>query len=175
MKKNLKAIEQNSISDTEIRYYLPNAKILSYPELKNYNNIEQLLPKIGSYFILLYLDTPNSGHWTCLKRTKKGVEYFCSYGTPVDGQLREWYSDELREELDEDVPYLSNLLNKTKLDVFYNDIDYQSKKEDIVTCGRHMINYIKSDKDLKSYFISMKKGKGSYDEKVSYNIAVILD
>ena len=170
---DIKEVKKNSISDTEIRHYLPNARIIEYPDLKNYETIEELLPTIGSYIILLYLDTFNSGHWVTIKRDKNGINYFCSYGTYPDGQLK-WYGEDLFKKFN-GRPYLTDLFNKTKLDVYYNDIDYQSKKEDIVTCGRHVINYIKSNKDLKDYFKSMKKGKGSFDEKVSRAINVILD
>ena len=170
---DIKEVEENSISDTEIRHYLPNARIIEYPDLKNYETIEELLPEIGSYIILLYLDTPNSGHWVTIKRDKNGINYFCSYGTYPDGQLK-WYGEDLFKKFN-GRPYLTDLFNKTKLDVYYNDIDYQSKKEDIVTCGRHVLFFIKSGKDLKDYFKSMKKGKGSFDEKVSKAINVILD
>ena len=75
---------------------------------------------------------------------------------------------------------LTKLLNKTGLNVNYNDVDYQNKDNlDIVTCGRHCINFIKSKKDLKQYFKMMsklKKDSGKdYDELVSEKIDVILD
>jgi len=172
-------VETNSISDSEIKYYLPNCVIKTYPELENINDIEQLLPENSSYFILLYLDTENSGHWTTLKRFNNDIQYFCSYGTYPDKQMN-WYGKELRKELGETELYLTKLLNKTKLNVNYNDIDYQNKDNlDIVTCGRHCINFIKSKKDLKQYFKMMsklKKDSGKdYDELVSEKIDVILD
>ena len=43
-----------SMSDDDIRYYLPDAKILTYSELSNIKKIEDLLPRHKSYFILLY-------------------------------------------------------------------------------------------------------------------------
>ena len=175
----LDGIEHNSISDVEIKKYLPSARIITYPELEDYSDIEQLLPTVGSYFILLYLDSPDTGHWTCLKRTKEGINYFCSYGTFPDGQLK-WYGEELREKLNEDEPYLTKLLKKTQLKVFYNDIDYQNKNNlDIVTCGRHVINFLKSGKNLKQYFKVMEKlkkgGNKSYDDIVSEKIDLVLD
>lgn len=177
--KKLKQVEENSISDAEIRYYLPSANIMTYPELYIIQDIEQLLPRHDSYFVLLYLDTQNSGHWTVLKRFNNDIQYFCSYGTYPDDQIRKWYGKELATELKENKLYLTNLLNKTKLNVNYNDMDYQNKNIDIVTCGRHMINFIKSKKDLKQYYKMMQKlrkqtGK-DYDELVSDNISVILD
>ena len=176
---SMEEVELNSISDTELKYYLPDCNIKTYPELRNIKDIEELLPKNDSYFILLYLDTPNSGHWTTLKRFNNDIQYFCSYGTYPDKQMN-WYGKELREELGESELYLTKLLNKTGLNVNYNDIDYQNKDNlDIVTCGRHCINFIKSKKDLKQYFKMMsklKKDSGKdYDELVSDKIDVILD
>jgi hypothetical protein len=176
---SMEEVELNSISDTELKYYLPSVIIKTYPELEHINDIEELLPKNGSYFILLYLDTTNSGHWTTLKRFNNDIQYFCSYGTYPDKQMN-WYGKELREKLGETELYLTKLLNKTKLNVNYNDIDYQNKDNfDIVTCGRHCINFIKSKKDLKQYFKMMsklKKDSGKdYDELVSEKIDVILD
>ena len=176
---SLEEVELNSISDTELKYYLPDCNIKTYPELRNIKDIEELLQKNDSYFILLYLDTPNSGHWTTLKRFNNDIQYFCSYGTYPDKQMN-WYGKELREELGESELYLTKLLNKTGLNVNYNDVDYQNKDNlDIVTCGRHCINFIKSKKDLKQYFKMMQKLKKDsgkdYDELVSEKIDVILD
>ena len=177
--KKIKQVEENSISDAEIRYYLPSANIMTYPELNIIEDIEQLLPRNDSYFILLYLDTKNSGHWVTLKRFNNDIQYFCSYGTYPDDQIRKWYGVELATELKENKLYLSNLLNKTKLNVNYNDMNYQNKNIDIVTCGRHMINFIKSKKDLKQYYKMMQKlkrdKKMSFDEIVSSNFDIILD
>ena len=175
----LDAIEHNSISDTEIRHYLPDAKIITYPELKDYTDIKQLLPTIGSYFILLYLDSVDSGHWTCLKRFKDGISVCCSYGTPIDGQL-DWYSREIRQNMGEETPYLTNLVKMTNLNVFYNDIRYQTNRNyNIVTCGRWCLSFILNDKTLKQYYKMMQKIKKdtgkSYDDIVSSTINIILD
>ena len=176
---SMEEVELNSISDTELKYYLPDCNIKTYPELRNIKDIEELLPKNDSYFILLYLDTPNSGHWTTLKRFNNDIQYFCSYGTYPDKQMN-WYGKELRKELGESELYLTKLLNKTGLNVNYNDIDYQNKDNlDIVTCGRWCIDFIKSKKNLKEYYKMMSKLKKDtgkdYDELVSEKIDIILD
>ena len=74
-----------SMSDEDIRYYLPNARLVLYNELKNKKKIEKLLPKHKSYIILLYpvISTMN-GHWCCLTRFNSTIEYFSSYGTVPD-------------------------------------------------------------------------------------------
>jgi hypothetical protein len=54
-------IEKDPMGDDDIKKYFPNAKIIKYSELANYNDITQLLPKdksffflYNSFFILLY-------------------------------------------------------------------------------------------------------------------------
>jgi hypothetical protein len=181
---NTKEVQGNSISDVELKKYLPDAKILMYPDLKHYETIEQVLPNNKSYAIILYLESEGSGHWISIKRMRKSIQVFCSYGTPVDGQL-EWYPMAIREQLDEVTPYLSNLLNKTKLNVVYNDVDYQKDRGNnkIATCGRHVIyniqKFLNDDMDLDKYYKHMKalqkKDKKSFDEIVSSKIDLILD
>ena len=47
-------IKYCSMEDKDIRHYLPNAKIITYDELSNLQNISELLPKHKSYVIILY-------------------------------------------------------------------------------------------------------------------------
>ena len=70
-------VKYQSMGDDDIRYYLPDSKILTYSELSNYKKIEDLLPRHKSYFILLYpIKSESDGHWVCLTRFDKMVEYF---------------------------------------------------------------------------------------------------
>jgi len=39
-----------AMGDDDIKYYFPKAKILTFPELANYTDIEKLLPKDKTYF-----------------------------------------------------------------------------------------------------------------------------
>ena len=62
-------IKYESMDDSDIEYYLPNARLIMYNELKRCKSIEQLLKKHKDYVILLYpVQTESSGHWTCLVR-----------------------------------------------------------------------------------------------------------
>ena len=47
-------LQLEPLDDADIKYYLPDAKILVYDELNFFNNIEDLLPRNNTYFILLY-------------------------------------------------------------------------------------------------------------------------
>ena len=51
---NRNDVKYIAMGDDDIRYYLPKATIITYDELSNYKQIEDLLPKHKSYFILLY-------------------------------------------------------------------------------------------------------------------------
>jgi succinate dehydrogenase/fumarate reductase iron-sulfur protein len=48
-------------------------------------------------------------------------------------------------------PYLTNLLNKTKLEVVYNSIDFQDKKDDkMATCGAFVVFRVLTMLELKA-------------------------
>ena len=50
---NQNDVKYIAMGDDDIRYYLPKATIITYDELSNCKQIEDLLPKHKSYFILL--------------------------------------------------------------------------------------------------------------------------
>jgi hypothetical protein len=131
------------LSDSDIKEYLGNdCKILKYSELSKYNSIDELLPNVKDFCVLLYENSPNSGHWTCVCRPKDNqIVYFDSYGGYVDEPLT-WTDKSTKIGLGEDVKYLSNLLNNCEEDVFYNKYKYQSGKEYVANCGRFVVCYI---------------------------------
>ena len=71
-----------SMSDNDIYNYLPDALILSYPQLKSYKSIDELLPRNTDYVIILYIEQESlhnqSGHWTTLY--KYNNQYICYFG-----------------------------------------------------------------------------------------------
>lgn len=123
-------IKYHPMDDKGIRHYLPNARIMTYNELSEIENITDILPKHKSYVILLYpVTSETDGHWVCLTRYRRNIEYFDSYGKKPDEPLS-WgkYKSTPR--------YLSKLLDKTNLRVVYNSTDFQSKRDyTITTCG----------------------------------------
>jgi hypothetical protein len=171
MNNRIKEIQSSPISDALIKKYLPDANIIMYNQLPRYNTIEELLPHDKSYFVLMYQDSPNTGHWTTVLRQKNTVEFFDSYGNYPDKDLS-WVSKEHRERLGIDDKYLSRLLDKTKLKVVYNTEPYQASGNKIATCGRHVVfRLMNISKGLLNYhkFIrnQMKKQKCDYDCVVS--------
>ena len=127
---NSNNIKYVAMDDADIRHYLPRAKILTYNQLSKVKDIEKLLPHHKSYFILLYpVETTTNGHWVCMTRYDKTLEYFDSYVLKPDEPL-EWGKFKLTPH------YLSNLLGRTKLRINYNTIDFQNKRDyTISTCG----------------------------------------
>jgi hypothetical protein len=177
MDKHIESIIEKPLDDSEIKSYLgEKTKIYTYPELKKFKNIEDLLPLPFDYCIILYLDNPNEGHWVSLLRYDPYIEFFCSYGTEPDGSLK-WIDDKKRKELNCEIPYLTNMLNKTKKNVIYNPIKYQddsNNKFEINTCGRHCSYRVLqaiNNKTLEDYYDFIKNIKNktgdSYDEIVS--------
>jgi hypothetical protein len=179
IKNDIEEVKEDALGDNIIRKYLPNARIIKYSQLKNFNNIEELLPNEQSYCILLYESQPNSGHWTALMRIDDNIEYFDSYGNKPDFPLT--WSKDINEALGQSIPYLSNLLDKTSRDVYYNDFQYQKENKDVATCGRHCIFRIlcltRNFYDLKQYCNFLKglkhKSSESFDDIVSYMINLV--
>ena len=162
-------VKRISMDDGDIRYYLPDSKILTYSELSNYKKIEDLLPRHKSYFILLYpVKSDSDGHWIEVTRFSKMIEYYDSYGGQPDVPLA-WgkYNNVHRR--------LSELLNNTKLRVTYNTIDFQNNKDvTISTCGAYAVFRILTliDADLEKNNIILKTLKETNEDK-SYDDIVV--
>ena len=130
-------IKYKSMDDGDIRHYLgKNARIITYNELAQFKTIEKLLPKHGSFFVLLYpVTSETNGHWVCLTRYDKTIEYFDSYGEKPDSPFK-WPTSNFKD----NPRYLSELLKKTKLHIVYNSIDFQSKRDEMIsTCGCYAV------------------------------------
>lgn len=175
-KKIIEAIQDEPMGDDDIKKYLPNAKILKYSSLKQFNNIEDLLHNDIDYCIILYEAKKNSGHWIALLRYNNIIEYFDSYGNKINTPLTEWNTTEENILLNQDPETLFKLLDKTDKKIIYNTTKYQNINNDIIsTCGRHcvfrILNLIKYNRDLQAYHTIMKqykkKTKANYDEIIS--------
>ena len=156
-----------------MKFYLPNAIILKYNELSKYKTIEQLLPKNKSYIILLYpVGSENSRHWVALTRFNSKIEYFDSYGGAPDIPLT-WKTSQFQNSK----RYLSILLNKSKYNVVYNSIDFQSKRdEQISTCGAfavfRVLTMLELNADLDKNNLLLKTLKDS-NENMSFDDIVV--
>ena len=141
--KKIEKVATTPLDNFQLNDYLPNVPIITYNELQKYNSIEQILPHNNSYAVILYQNSENSGHWTALFRKDNNIYFFCSYGSKVDEPLN-WISKKENKKLGINAPYLSILLNKTKMPVYYNKISHQDEDRRVSTCGRYVVYFIKN-------------------------------
>jgi len=147
-------------------------KIITYPELIKFNNIEELLYPYGRV-IILYLQKENYGHWTCIfyqGKGKKRIEHFDSYGYFPDDELNFAIDPYFRKVNNMEYPLLTLLLNEAynRYDMTFNQYKFQKKKKDISTCGRHCIVRLwYSDIELDEYKDMMFSTELTPDELVT--------
>jgi hypothetical protein len=161
------------MDDGDIRSYFPKARVMRYADLADYDDIEQVLPEAKSHVFLLYQHRPNDGHFVCIMRYGNTIEFFCSYGSKIDGPLY-WTSLPEREALGEGKPWLSMLLKKAskRFKAIHNPVAFQSKKDGVATCGAYCVMRINQllnhNQDLHEFIDYMKELKEdtglSYDE-----------
>lgn len=142
--KSRKYIEDNVeefTSDTDfVNYFGKQIRkhVIKYSDLKNYKTITQLLPRDGSYKIMLYEQSKNTGHWVMLLRYGDVIEYFDSYANTPNLPL-EW-SHSNNEMLDQKPEYLDKLLlEQNNFKVIYNKYPFQSELNNSGTCGKHIV------------------------------------
>ncbi len=161
-----------ALGDDDIKNLLPDAKIIDYEQLKNYNSIDELLPNDKDYIIILYEHEQNSGHWVLVSKNNGKIEFFCSYGITPDHQLK-WVDYNTRKELGSDVPHLSYLFDSCPYEVIYNEIPYQSEDQSIATCGKYCVVRVKTMKQgiplekFQKFMKSSKPKNMSYDEYIN--------
>ena len=104
-------IIRKPLSDADLKRILGSeTRIITYPDLAKYNNLDELLPKAYDFVIILLLETPQSGHWCGLLRYSSVFEWFDSYGFKVDYDLSHWLTPLQRLKLGESKKYLTSLL-----------------------------------------------------------------
>jgi len=163
-----------ALSDEDIQRILGgDAKIIKYSELSHLYDIDQLLPGEKDSCIILYEDSPNRGHWTALVKYNGLYEHFDSYGVKPDNQLK-WISAKRNRMLNQDEPYLTQLLEKEEEKYIYNNIAYQNKDSKVNTCGSHVVHRLyrlnNDNMSLPEYYQYMKSMKDQTN--VSYDLIV---
>jgi hypothetical protein len=123
------------LSDSKVREALgDDVKILKYSELKKYATIDELLPKINSFFICLLEEEFGRGHWVACMRLGEGLFYFNSYGQKYDTDLSV-VPRCIRKILGEEKKEFSRLFDGQKCE--YNKTVLQGSKSQV--CGRYCI------------------------------------
>ncbi len=102
------------LSDEDIRDILgPGCKIMKYSGLAEYSDLDDLLPKLKDYAIILYEEDDNIGHWVGLLKYDNVFEFVDPYGLMPDTELA-WVNLKTRRTLSEATPYLSNMLKQER-------------------------------------------------------------
>jgi len=135
------------ISDDDLIRYLGDEvkdKIVKYADLSNYKTINELLPKLNDYRIILIESEHNSGHWVCLLKYKINdkpvIEYFNSYGMKMGTDLN-FISSLMNRLLGQGKNDLDKLLDTAKddIEIIYNKKRFQSNNNKVNTCGRWVL------------------------------------
>jgi hypothetical protein len=166
---NLSEIKEYPLSDTDIRTILGNdINMLSYPELENFNHIDQIFDRQGRCVLLFLTVDERTGHWLCLHKDKEdSIHYFDPYGRGVDKD-KNWLSRSKLQELHQDKPSLMKLLRNSGKKVYFNTYDFQDDRDGINTCGRHCaVRLLFKDLDLEDYRNMIRESNLSPDAFVS--------
>lgn len=153
-----------ALSNDDINTILdPPTHILTYPELVEYNSIDELLDSQGRCIILYLTNGPTSGHWTCMWKKGDRLNYFDSYGDAPEAPR-----EAVGGEYDQEKPLLTNLLERSGYKVYYNTHPYQTDRADVATCGRHCVaRLICKDMSDRQYYNLIKKSKQTPDTFVT--------
>lgn len=168
MNNIIKKAEKVALSDKEVLDLVDNkARLIVYPDLHKYKNIDDVLGKYGAC-IILFEAKPNYGHWCCLFRVNdKLIEFFNPYGGIYEGYPDEglkYISKEFREETNQLIPYLSYLMLDSPYELSYNEYKFQELKDGINTCGRHVATRLACRKiSLNEYYELLTYLSKKYD------------
>jgi len=135
------------------------ANVYTYPEIKRFKTIDELLNPYGSA-VILYLTSSNYGHYTCINKIKPDeIEFFDSYSIFPDKELNTITKQE-RIQLDQSTNHISKLMKESQYKLSYNHHKFQSKNTNVSTCGKHCI--------MRIYFkhLSLRKFNGMMRKKM---------
>jgi hypothetical protein len=164
----LKRVKEYALSDADIRKVLGNdIQIWNYPQLKGLSNIDEMFDRKGRAILLFPNSGPYSGHWTCLIRKPRQIEFFDSYGEPPEEQ-KDGLPQSKLEQYDIDTPELTRLLRGSSVPVYYNTHQFQSNNMDVASCGRHcIVRLFYAPYSLNKYKSVIDKSGMSADDFVS--------
>jgi len=168
-----KQAESYSLGDDDIRRLLGSeCKITSYPQLENIHDINQLFDRKGRAVIFFPQESANVGHWVGLIRDGRQIEFFDSYGHYPDMQKPD---KETQRALRMDQPLLTKLLEGSGCRVIYNKVALQKTRDDVQTCGRHVVCRLLYSKYPIARYRAMIKSTGlSPDEFVTRETMQVL-
>jgi hypothetical protein len=128
-----------ALSDDDIRKLLGSGiKITTYPDLEKVSNIDQLFDKWGRAILFVPQQNEQQGHWTCLIKKGKVIEFFDPYGEPPEAQ-KDTIDEAQLEKMRMNEPLLAELLTNNPYKIIYNKVQLQKLQNDVQTCGRHCV------------------------------------
>jgi hypothetical protein len=134
-----KQAEAYTLSDDDIRRLLGGGiEITPYPNIKDVQNINELFDSRGRAIIFYPQQSENVGHWTCMIKDGRQIEFFDPYGEPPDAQ-KDGLSKNQLEKMRMDHPDLTRLLEESGCHVIFNKVQLQKMANDVQTCGRHCV------------------------------------
>ncbi len=169
----IKELRKKPFSGKDILNICDNkTKIISYPQLYDFNDIDDVFGQHDSV-VILYETKRNYGHWVCLLKHNNKIEFFDPYGLFCDDQLK-FISDEFRRKNNEEYPKLSEMLINSPYKLVYNKKQLQKYSDDISSCGRHVsFRIIMGHLSLDDYGKLLIHNKYDPDTVVTYLTAFI--
>ena len=123
------------LTGKQIEEVLGKFEPMLYSKLSEYDTIEELLPNVYSWRVILLETKAYTGHWTNIIRLPDDkYYYFNSYGDSFKKDLN-LIPRMVRKILGEDVNYLDILLKDKS--VTWNKVKYQGKTSQV--CGRYVM------------------------------------
>lgn len=174
-------VKNQALNDEEMLKLVENkARLITYPEISNYRDIDDLLGKNGAC-IILYItqilpDNSVYGHWCCVFRAgwdKNTISYFDPYGGVLEGvpdYTLKFMSPEAIKEYGQE-PILTKMLLDSGYHVVYNTANLQKHQTNNAICGRLVglrIQFKNVDGDEFAYLMN------SYPNLSSDDLATLL-
>lgn len=128
-----------ALSDDDIRKLLGSGiKITTYPDLEKMQSIDQMFDRYGRAILFVPQQNEQQGHWTCLIKRGRTIEFFDPYGEPPDAQ-KDTLSEAQLEKMKMNEPLLHDLLVNNPYKIIYNKVQLQQLRDNVQTCGRHCV------------------------------------
>jgi len=163
----LEQAERYALSDDDIKRLLgSDIKITTYPDLEHTTNVDELFDSRGRAIIFFPQQSQQSGHWTCMIKKGRKIEFFDPYGEKPDAQ-KSGLSHRKLEQLHMDRPLLGTLLLDSPYPITFNKVQLQELNDDVQTCGRHCVCRLLYHKyNLQQYRDIIRRSNESPDEFV---------
>jgi hypothetical protein len=166
------------LTDSDLRALLGDISILTYPQLRDCQHIEQCMDSMGRACILFLTDSATSGHWIGLLATSPTtVEYVDSYGLSPDAEFG-WLPARQERKLGQTRHELTRLIREAEgrgITVEYSSTKLQSVLPRIATCGRHVASRLLHGWMSSDEYVEMVTGSAvSADEFVTLVTAELL-